>query len=260
MSATPLPIHVINLDRRPDRLAFMARQLDDMGLAWRREPAVDARTVPVEVIERHVDRANPLLRMGPGSQACLVSNATLWERIAEGDAPAAIILQDDVSLSPDFAAFARTPSWLSQGIDLVQLEKYGRPSSRRLVGSAPLAVVGGSQVRALYSRTGGGGAYVITREAAGRALAAAQRVRYPVDHFLFNPNISPFARSLRIAMAVPAVARQAEFASDIQRTGQGNSLAQRLRRGWFEINLLPRQLLALASGRARFVRVGFAGG
>ncbi len=40
---TVLPIYVINLDRRPDRLAAIAADLDRLGLPFERIKAVDGQ-------------------------------------------------------------------------------------------------------------------------------------------------------------------------------------------------------------------------
>ena len=50
-------IFVINLARRPDRMAAMAAQLERLGLAYERFDAVDAKTADPIESERTVRRA-----------------------------------------------------------------------------------------------------------------------------------------------------------------------------------------------------------
>jgi glycosyl transferase family 25 len=55
-----LPIYVINLARRPDRLADMARAIDAAGLAFTRVEAIDARTVDPAMLENAFTAFGPL--------------------------------------------------------------------------------------------------------------------------------------------------------------------------------------------------------
>lgn len=259
----PIPVFVINLDRRPDRRDFMASQLDAMGVAWERVPAIDAAAVSDAELARDVALEGHVIRMGRGSQACAATTLALFRRIAAGEAPAAVVVQDDTELSPDLAAFVADPGWIPDGVGIVQFEKWSARASTKLLGPAlGEAPVAGRTIRRLHSRTGGAGCFLVTRAAAARLAEAAPPMRFPIDHLLFNLNLSPVARALGVAIVVPALARQAwdRFSSDIGPTtrAQQKSLAGRLRRGWYEINLLPAQLAAMAFRGARLRPVAYA--
>jgi glycosyl transferase family 25 len=257
-----IPVFVINLDRRPDRLAFMAGQLDAMGVAWERVPAVDAQAVEDAELAREVALEDHVIRMGRGSQACAVTTFGVFRRVAAGTAPAAVVLQDDSELSPELAGFVARADWIPAGIGLVQFEKWSRRATSKLLGP-PLgqAPVPGRSIRRLHSRTGGAGCFLITKGAARRLLEGKGIVRMPIDHLLFNLNLSPLAREVGVAMVVPALARQAwdAFSSDIQPGTQARRkpLAARLRRGLAEISLAPRQLAAMLLGGARVLPVAY---
>ena len=254
-----IPIYVINLDRRPDRLAFMAGQLGALGLEFTRFAAIDAQTTSDEDIALRIDPRRALIRMPRGSQCGALSHLAVWQLIADGNAEAGIVFEDDMELSPGLAAISRDVAWLPPGTDLVQLERKG--SSRpKLMGPVCGTTPDGRQVRILHSRAGGAGAYLITRAAAQRFLATTGRLRLPIDHVLFNANISKPARQSQIAAILPALARQRreDFASDITPTPIRPSLYRRLVRGWYEINRLPAQLLLMASGQAKPVQFEYA--
>lgn len=259
----PIPVCVINLDRRSDRLDFMAGQLDAMGVVWTRVSATDATLAAEAELAAIVDLDDPLIRMGRGSQACAVSNFRVFRALADSEAPAALVLQDDSELSPEIAGFVRAADWIPAGIGLVQFEKWSRRATSKLLGP-PLGAspVPGRTIRRLHSRIGGAGAYVVTREAARRFLAHGGRLRFPIDHFLFNLNLSPEARAVGVAMVCPALARQAwgQLSSDISpgTKAKAKPLAARLRRGLSEINLVPAQLSAILVGGARVRPVDFA--
>lgn len=254
-----IPIYLINLDRRPDRLAFMAGQLEALGLGFTRFAAIDAQTTSDEDIALRVDPRRALIRMPRGSQCGALSHLGVWQLIADGADEAGIVFEDDMELSPGLVAISRDLAWLPSGVDLVQLERKG--SSRpKLMGPVCGHTPDDRELRVLHSRAGGAGAYLITRRAAQRFLATTGRLRLPIDHVLFNANISRPARESRIAAILPALARQRreDFASDITPTPVRPSLSRRLIRGWYEINRLPAQLLLMASGRARPVKFEYA--
>jgi glycosyl transferase family 25 len=258
-----IPVCVINLDRRTDRRDFMAKQLDAAGLIWSRVSATDAASASDAELAAVVDLDAPLIRMGRGSQACAVSNFRIFHALAASDAPAVLVLQDDSEISPEIGGFLGGTDWIPPDIGLVQFEKWSRRATSKLLGP-PLgtAPVAGREIRRLHSRIGGAGCFLVTRAASQRLLDTGQRLRFPIDHFLFNLNLSPVAREIGVAMVCPALARQAwgQISSDISpgTRAQGKPLAARLRRGLSEINLVPAQLAAILFGGARVRPVVFA--
>lgn len=256
-----LPIYLINLDRSPDRLEFMAGQLDALGLNWERFTALDAETATDEEIGKEVQLSGQTLRMLRGSQCCAVSNFEVWRKFVETGAPAAIILQDDVFLSSDFSKFAENADWVPKNCGLVQLEKWGKHETKKLLGAViDGSPVGGRVIQKLYSRTGGAGAYLITREAAIWALENKGMTHFAIDHVLFNMNMSPVSRKLGVAVINPFIAIQGkdEFESKITGTkGDKKTLRQKLVRIWYEVNLMPSQLWVMLTGRAKWSPVNY---
>lgn len=257
----PLKIFVINLDRRPDRLDFMAGQLDRLGLDWRRVAAHDMQSVDEVRLAREVALDGHRVGMGRGSQCCALTNFDIFRRILSEGIPAALILQDDVELSPDLAPFTASIDWLPRHIDLVQFEKYGRRRSRRLVGPALGTMpVAGRSLHRLHSRTAGAACYLVTRKGAETILARKPLLDMPIDHFLFSPNVSPVFDRLDVAILRPALARQREedLGSDLdaERQRRRKGTAARLRRFWQEVNRVPSQLGAMARG-ARWLEFSY---
>lgn len=256
-----IAVFVINLDRRPDRLDFMAGQLRALGLEWQRIAAHDMHTVDPAHLAREVAPDNHIREMGPGSQCCALTNFDIYRRIVADDLPAALVLQDDIEISADIAPFVTSLDWLPAGIDLVQFEKYGKQHSTRLlspaVGDMP---VEGRTLRRLYSRTGGAACYLITRAGATRILENKPVLRMPIDHFLFSPNLSPVFRDLNVHVVTPALARQKEdgFTSDIEleRQRRKKRPLDRLRRLWQDLNRAPFHVIEMIHG-ARWLFFGF---
>lgn len=258
-----LPVFVINLARRPDRRAFMAEQLGSMGLAWTRIEALDGRSASDATIAREMALDGHLIRMDRGALCGTISHFDALRALAGTRAPAGIVLEDDTRLSPELPLFASGAGWIPAGIGLVQAEKWSRRRTAKLLGP-PLGRLPapGRTIRRLHSRTGGAGCYVITRAAATRLLAEKGIARMPIDHLLFNLNLSAFARAIGVAMIVPALGQQdwARFPSDIAagREATGKPLALRVRRGLSELRLLPAQLAAVLFKGARRIPVEFA--
>lgn len=174
-----MDILVINLDRSPDRLAFMAAQLDRLGLAFTRSPAVDGATIPAEEFDR-LSRTymRPLSRPELG---CLLSHASAWRHCVETGRPA-LVLEDDAFLSDKLPAFlSELGRKGARGI--VNLETQG---SSKWVSREPLAWQAncGVMLYSLYIDRGGAAGYVIWPEAARKLLERSRDYAAPADAFL----------------------------------------------------------------------------
>ncbi len=235
----------------------MAEQLDALGVAWTRISAVDSEQVEDEVLDAEIDREKIIFRMSRGSQACAISNFNIWRQLADSSHKAALILQDDIVISADIAEVVKNADWLPEDHHLIQLERYGRQNSKKLLGPiiSSLDTIN-RHFHPLHSRTAGAGAYIITRAGAERALAVKRKARVPIDQILFNMNVSEVARALRVAIVQPYLAEQKkrDFRSDIQTGGDTKTRRKHLWRAWFEINLIPKQLFLVVLKKAAFLQ------
>lgn len=262
----PIPTYVINLDRRPDRLARIAAHLEARGLGFLRQPACDAASVPEAEIATVVHAHGPLGRLGLGDRACTVSHTLAWSAFLETKAAHALFLEDDIFLSDDIAAALASDGWIPAGCHAVKLEKFNAGPSRLLLAPEIGHTPTGRALHPMRSRHVGGGAYILSREGARLALSHRGRYRVPIDHFLFNDTVSPIRRALAPAIVVPAMATQRAYAyeSDIAPLGKAvqpkgwKKRLRTLRRGLNEVNQAPRQLWQWATGQARIVEVAFA--
>jgi len=259
-------VYLINLARRPDRLAAMSGRAAGLDLA--RVEAVDAASADPGALDRWFAPNGPLGEIPKGDKACLLSHRAAWEQfLAAGDAHA-VFLEDDVRLAACAAALLADDGWLPAGVAVVKLEHYGPPGQRVLL--TDLRAVGEDfRMGRMLSRHTGAAAYILSREAA-RTLLTETRFALPVDHLLFNPNNSPLFARLAPWQLLPAIARQDQFdparpraASDIEQTRVGlrtfslTYVKRELVRFGYDLKLLPRQVAALLRG-ARFVAVNTA--
>ncbi len=205
--ADALDIHVINLERRPDRIArFRAELAAATGARFadrcRRFEAFDGRDLELTDEMLHLFRGSalPLRR---AETACAISHLALWWQVATGDGRPALIFEDDVRLVAGFTD--RLVEILGQLTDrgsTADLVLLG--VSHRSEADAPAA--GHQQLVALDQRNVLGGAfgYVITRRGARRLWELAQRDGIPVgiDTFVLQQASSG---AVDVRQAVPAL-------------------------------------------------------
>lgn len=259
-----IPVFVINLARRPDRLERIGALLASRGVEWSRVDACDATEVDPARLDGVIASAGPLGALGLGDRACTVSHSLAWQSFLDSSARFALFLEDDVYLASDIAKILKADDWVPPDTHAIKLEKFGDGRSRILLGPARALLPGTERrLHRMYSRHVGGGAYILSREGAEIALSQCGRMRVPIDHLLFNDTVSPVFHRLRPVIMRPAMATQRHYAynSDIATFGKaarpsGWRLRLRhLQRGLREVSQLHRQLFALVTGRARILEV-----
>jgi glycosyl transferase family 25 len=257
-------IYLINLDRRPDRLAAMMAQADRLDLELKRIPALDAATAQSGEIDCWFEAGGPLGEIPRGDKACLLSHRRAWERFIASGEPHAVFLEDDVGLSQAAARFLADDGWIPSNMAVVKLEHYGPAGQRVLICDIAALQTQGKDFRIgrMLSRHTGAAAYILSRKAA-ELLLEEHRFDLPVDHLLFNPNNSRLFESLSPWQLLPAIARQEGGKSDIETTRKGLRVMglayakRELVRLGYDVKLLPRQLAALLRG-AKFVAMKLA--
>jgi len=168
-------IFIINLARRGDRLAAMDGQMRGLRLEYQRVEAIDGRNLLA------VNSADPA--MTRGEIACHRSHRLAWRRLVDSGEDRALILEDDVLLSPRLPAFLKRPEALPDDADIVRIETRGEEVhlSVRTVRSPS-----GVGLRELRTGQNGAAGYVLARSAALYLLATDDSGRRPVDVHLFG--------------------------------------------------------------------------
>ena len=88
-NASGVLVQVINLERRPDRLARMTAELKKAGLNFEVQVAVDGQ------LETHEPKF-----LSKGAVGCWKSHVNAMRRIVEAKAPFGLVLEDDAVFSP----------------------------------------------------------------------------------------------------------------------------------------------------------------
>ena len=123
--------YVINLDRNPERLAFMRGQLERLGIAFERFPAVWGKGLSAAERKRGFSRVRSFIaskkRMGDAEIGVAMSHVGVYRRMVADRVPYALVFEDDVVLGEGFAeALARAERFLNPGAaQLAVFSGYG---------------------------------------------------------------------------------------------------------------------------------------
>lgn len=260
-----VPVFVINLERRADRLKRVSRHLLLRGIAFERVAACDGRSADEGLLDQVMASRGPLGAIARGHRACAVSHTWAWQRFLDGSATHALFLEDDIFLASDAGSLLQETDWFPPSADLIKIEKYNRGASKILLGPSMGRTPSGRHLHRMYSRHCGAGAYILSRNGAERALRERGSMRVPVDHLLFNRSLSKLAHVLKPVLVRPGLATQyaVPYSSDTWTTDDAPPPSRwarrlrRLRRGASEIRMIPHHVAELVFLGARVRQVEF---
>ena len=175
-----LPLVFVNLERDAERRERLGRQLRASGLDGTRLPAVWWADLPPErqnaLYSGTLNARQYYKPLLPGEKGCYASHIAAWQLLLQGDAPALVVLEDDVRLLPGFGEVVDAIASLQEPWDMVKL--IGR-AHEKVRSARPLArrfsLV---RYRRIPSTTAG---YVVSRAGAARLLATRRPFGRPVD-------------------------------------------------------------------------------
>ena len=175
-----LPIVFINLERDAERRTRLLAELRQIDMPSERFPAVWWADVPPEQASRwYSDDLNARQYYKPlrnGEKGCYASHIGAWQQLLASDAPALVVLEDDVRLTPQFAEVVKAIAALQEPWDMVKLLGRDREKVRSQRPLVPgTALVDYSRVP---SMTAG---YVVSRAGAAKLLAHRQPFGRPID-------------------------------------------------------------------------------
>jgi glycosyl transferase, family 25 len=259
---SPPPIYLINLARRPDRLARMTERLTAAGLGFTRIEAIDAREADPAWLAAQFAPAGSFGPISPAEQACALSHFKACEAFLNSPQMAgashAVILEDDVRLSEHAGDRLSRLDWLAPSTGLLKIE---RERSDVLLGPARrIAGPDGAFVaRLLWDHSGAAG-YIVSRAVAEALAAMTPKPALPFDFLLFNPALSPVFRRFKPEQLAPALVAQAAPAgedSDIEACRAPLTLARTRPCGSAK---LRREILRIRDQASRLAAIAFSGG
>lgn len=182
MQKQTLPLVFINLDKDSERRTRIEGQLAHLGLPGERLPAVWWKHLPpAEQSLLYSAERNHGLYYQPlvdGEKGCYASHIQAWRQLLASDAPALVVLEDDVRLAAQFGAAIEAIAALNEPWDMVKL--MGRLQHEKVRSQRPLLPDGTALVdyARVPSMTAG---YVISRAGAAKLLAHRQPFGRPID-------------------------------------------------------------------------------
>lgn len=175
---------LINLDRDTARLAHMAGQLEEQGLAFERFPAVYGTAVPEWLKPWFFDaggRVTPTLK--PGEIGVYASHISLHRALLDReDIDALLVMEDDLELAPDFADVITALEAMPVDWDIIKLSN---PPKAPYLDHGDIAP---GRALATYSRVPNNlGAYVISRAGAIKTTRFRGQRIWAIDEDMRRP-------------------------------------------------------------------------
>jgi len=238
----------------------MHDQLSETDLDWARFPGIDAGEVGDAFLDSYVARQGPIPRMPIGARACTAGHFQILKDFVASDASHALILEDDAVISERLAE--DLPNLISAAGDgIINISRQiPSGSEKKLIVKSNGLKMNGYYIPELVGIHYSGAGYTVDRNAAETLLKMFPYPNMPVDHILFNPNVSDIAKHVPVRQLFPALVRPREtLVSSIQTVPVDGSkkLRNRLKRAKAEISIAPRLLLGLLTGRYEILRLDF---
>lgn len=208
-----MKVLLVNLDRDVDKLAFMTRQLESLGVAYERVSAIYGKAIPAREFKKMYSPFRWWCAVGrpivPAEVGCAYSHFGIYERLKAGEV--VCILEDDVILD---SAFVERLKKVERFVDAERPQVVMLSSHHQL--REGMGIV--RSAAALCTD-----AYVITQSAAQAVLAANRPLITPCDHWW------RWVKSGRIELyhALPTVARQDQV-TFVGTTSEGRQDERRL--------------------------------
>lgn len=218
-----LGILVLNLDRSPNRLAAMTSQLNRLGLHWERLAAIDGTIIAGNTAaygySESLNRMQFPRILNAGEIGCFATHRRAWQYILEKGWAGAVILEDDVTLSPELpAAIAALENAMEQW-DAVKFMSCGRKTIRH----SPIDKAGRWALGCYFKTPILAGAQALTANAAKKLLHATQEFGRPVDVVLQWW----WETGVRFQALKPDLATHGGFSSDINFGGNRRDAPRR---------------------------------
>jgi len=179
-----LPLLFINLDRDADRRQRMEAELQRLALPGQRFEATLWTALPQAEQDRLYSPALNARQFHKalvnGEKGCYASHLRAWQWLLDSPHAAAVVLEDDVALKPEFAAVIAAIEQLPAGWDMIKLigrldESKGEKLSRQQALSPGYSLIDYKRVPSLTA------GYVLSRSGAAKLLGSRLPFGRPID-------------------------------------------------------------------------------
>jgi GR25 family glycosyltransferase involved in LPS biosynthesis len=247
VSAVTYALYVINLDRSPERWQAISDAFSKVGDRLVRVPAIDATADPEAVLAARGTRlARPPNGLGWDPlryrMHSLIEEATFASHLAalraflvSGHSHAVVMEDDAVPRRPLRAELEEIVA--AEAADIVKLEGIRHVGTRLAIPLRALAT--GAKLVRSFRPSSGAAAYLVTRPAAERLIAAAGRRLIPFDDYLNAPAF----HGCRVAHVSPWLIVQSGDASTM--TGDRRPIRGLARGGLYRGLVAPARRIGL---------------
>lgn len=185
---------LINLDRSPDRLQIMKKELSTLKISFERIAAVDGALLSDEYIKSITPRQYSKEKLWfpynliKTEYACFLSHRKCWSKLIDSDQNFALIIEDDIKFSHDASQYIFSSDWIPTQAKLIQVHSPKEPQSFQVNSNKlnPNHGIPGTLYEIIHPTPNGTPAYIISKEAAFKALELSSQIGGPVDEFLFS--------------------------------------------------------------------------
>ena len=179
-----MKVYLVNMDRSKDRLEIMQRRLSSLGLEYERVSAVDGSKLSEEEKKCVV---SPNWRypytLTPGEVGCFLSHKKCWRKLVDSKESWALVLEDDSVFHSKANEYFQSTEWIPEGVQLIQ---FSFAKDTTFSDKSVVLPNGSHLVRVKHSSPCGTYAYLISREAAEKALELSDIAEGPIDNFMFG--------------------------------------------------------------------------
>lgn len=209
-----LKVYLINLKRSEDRLVFMNKQLDKLGLAYERFEAYDGKLMSIEFIKSNSNYDEVVKKeISPGLIGCTFSHLFLYKLISERNDQHILILEDDMLLSKDFFDVVNLAVKELNDGEIIFPYFIPKPNCR-LTTENEIKLNDKYSIKTFvdYHRALATGAYLLTKQTATDLYNGL----YPMSTFVDDwPNMYEKGMVKKFKTIYPLIARSADFRSEI---------------------------------------------
>lgn len=135
------PVFVINLDKSPERMARIAKRLNELFIPFERISGVYGAELSQEEIAQYycpkLNKKNYRRPLGLGEIGCYISHIKAWQTIIDRKLPCGLILEDDIVIEEGLADLAKELGRLPDTFDIVKF--FNKKKNPKIVDSVDFA-------------------------------------------------------------------------------------------------------------------------
>ncbi|MFM0094526.1 glycosyltransferase family 25 protein [Paraburkholderia nemoris] len=182
-----MKIFVINLDKSTDRLSHMTTQLDRLGCAWERFPALG----PAQIESLTQTLKLPLMRgvCTTPEKGVALSHYSIWKKMLAEGIDHALVLEDDVHFCESARIFVESvEEQIARGLryDIIKIETF---LAGIFVDRKGINLADRTGLHRLRSNHGGTAAYIISSDGCRKMIERYATADRAVDLVMFDGDL-----------------------------------------------------------------------